>query len=118
MENVEETFSPSDGKELSMKNRKTAIYSFSVCMSAIILAVHPMVASTYVSLSESLMYFGATVIPMLLMLTLACKYADSQFSIHAITLATVLTIGNAAALPLLQYTSAFASALRWLCRWL
>lgn len=96
-----------------MKNRKTAIYSFSVCMSAIILAVHPMVASTYVSLSESLMYFGATVIPMLLMLTLACKYADSQFSIHAITLATVLTIGNAAALPLLQYTSAFDHAVEY-----
>lgn len=96
-----------------MKNRKTTIYSFSACILAMSLAVHPMIASTYASLSESLMYFGATVIPMLLMLTLACKYADSQFSIHAITLATVLTIGNSAALPLLQYTSAFEHSVEY-----
>lgn len=96
-----------------MKNRKTTLYAFSVSTVAIILAIHPMVTSTYASLSESLIYFGASIIPMLLLLTLASKYVESQFSIHAISLATILTIGNAAALPLLQYTSAFDHAVEY-----
>ena len=89
-----------------MKHKKTAIYCFSLCGLALLFAVKPLLISTYAAYPQSMMYYlvGA-VIPMVLLAALAFKYDGSPFSMHTVTLAAVLTIGNAAALPLLQYTS-------------
>lgn len=93
-----------------MKYKTTTVYSFTLCCVALLFALHPMLTSTYASVPHSMVHFGATVVPMFLMLALASKYAESAFTLHILTLASILTIGNAAALPLLQYTSAFDHA--------
>ena len=93
-------------KEQIMKHKKTAIYCGTLCILAFLFAVKPMLTSTYAAYPESMVYFlTGAVIPMMLLTVIAFKYTESTYSMHTVTLATVLTIGNAAALPLLQYTS-------------
>ena len=96
-----------------MKHRKTTIYALSLCSAAILLALHPMITSTYISASGSLTQFASTVVLMLLLLSLTARCAESPFPIYAVTVAALLSIGNAAALPLLQYTSACEHATKY-----
>lgn len=93
-----------------MKHKTVTVYAFILCCAALLLAIHPMLTSTYASVPLSMVYFCVTVVPMFLMLIVASKYAETSFTLHVLTLCSVLSIGNAAALPLLQYTSGFDHA--------
>lgn len=91
-----------------VKNKKAFVYCCMLIALSFIISLRPMILSTYASSNSSsiLLYLG-TFLPMLVLFLFASRYIESAFRMLGCTLATVLTLGNASAMPLLRYTSAY-----------
>lgn len=74
---------------------------------AVALSLNSMVSSTYAGIENGLFFYFATAIPFLVALVAIAKYVDKPLSMFAMSQALVITLGNASAMPLLRYTSAY-----------
>jgi len=93
---------------MGIKSKKAFIYCCILISLSFIISFRPMILSTYASSNgnSNLFYLG-TFLPMLALFLFASRYMESAFGMFSCTFATVLTLGNASAMPLLRYTSAY-----------
>lgn len=92
---------------MCIKNKKAFYYCCIMLIAGIAFSLHPMISSTYSSIENGLFFYFAAAVPFIVTLVAATKYVDKPLPIFAILLALVLTLGNASAMPLLRYTSAY-----------
>lgn len=89
-----------------MHNNKTqVIYCSIIIVVSVLLSIHPMFSSTYSGVENSMYYYLATIVPWIVGFIATVKYIKKISQVYALTFVAILTIGNASAMPLLQYTS-------------
>lgn len=93
---------------MDVKEKKTFVYCCILICLSLILSLRPMILSTYASSDgNSVLFYLGTFMPMAVLFLVASRYIEHTLPSLCCTLATILTLGNAAAMPLLKYTSAY-----------
>lgn len=91
-----------------VKRKKTFVYSCILIAFTFIISTRSMILITYTSVnSKSVLFYLGTFLPMVALFMLASRYIEHTLPALCCTLATILTLGNASAMPLLRYTSAY-----------
>lgn len=93
---------------MDVNRKKVFVYSCILISLSFIISLRPMILSTYTSSNGNsvLLYLG-TFLPMAVLFLIASRYIEHSLPSLCCTLATILTLGNASAMPLLRYTSAY-----------
>jgi len=93
---------------MAIKRRKTFVYCCVLIALSLVISLRPMIFSTYASSnSDSVFFYLGTFMPMAVLFLYTSRYMEHIFPSLCCTLATILTLGNASAMPLLRYTSAY-----------
>lgn len=93
---------------MDVKAKKTFVYCCILITLSFIISLRPMIMSTYASSnSNSVLFYLGTFLPMAVLFLFASRYIEHTLPSLGCTLATILTLGNASAMPLLRYTSAY-----------
>lgn len=93
---------------MAIKGRKTFVYCCVLIVISLIISLRPMIFSTYAfSNRNSVLFYLGTFMPMAVLFLYTSRYIEHAFPSLCCTLETILTLGNASAMPLLRYTSAY-----------
>ena len=92
---------------MAIKEKKTFVYCCVLIALSLVISLRPMIFSTYASSnSNSVLFYLGTFMPMAVLFLCTSRHMEHAFPSLCCTLATILTLGNASAMPLLRYTSA------------
>lgn len=93
---------------MAIKEKKTFVYCCVLIALSLVISLRPMIFSTYASSnSNSVLFYLGTFMPMAVLFLCTSRHMEHAFPSLCCTLATILTLGNASAMPLLRYTSAY-----------
>ena len=92
---------------MALKKKRTFIYCCVLIVLTFLISLRPMILSTYASVDSSILLYLCTFFPLVVLFVFTSRYSEHALPPLCCTLASVLTFGNASAMPLLRYTSAY-----------